>query len=472
MARLVAGTGQSAAILLPAALVVLAVVVLRPEFLLLAIFSTTVLLELGKSGPGPLESLSSVYYQKVGKGLTVMNLFFAVLVIAMVVAVYRRRARLLAPGPLTVALLLVTAATITGAVTAHFAGISSKDIFEPIVTIAPLILLPIVVVNVAQDRDLLKAMLPLIAVLVGVKALVGLWLALSGRGSPVDGHSATYIEPAANWLDLLVLLVLIAAALRRVRLPLWVWALAPLALLELAFSYRRGFWLGALVGIVLVVLIASGSHGRRVVIPTVVLVATLAWFGLASLGGGSGAGNPVVKRLESLQPGKLTLNVQDRYRLDERRNVIANLEQHPVTGLGIAVPWVAPYPLSVQHRGDRTYTHMIVLWYWLNLGLLGVIAYVTLMSCAIGAALLVWRRHASELVRCAALGLMATLGGSIVLETTGSFTGVDVRFTIVLGVVLGLLASAYLEAGDSFRPLTRVRSSPTSRARSAISSAG
>jgi hypothetical protein len=471
MARL-AGTGQSAAILLPAALVVLAVVVLRPEFLLLAIFATTVLFELGKSGPGSLESLSSIYYQKVGKGLTVMNVFFATLVVATVVAVYRRRGRLLLAGPLTVALMLLTAATIAGAVTAHFAGVSSKDIFEPIVTIAPLILLPIVVVNIAQGRDLLKAMLPLIAVLAGLKALVGLWLALSGHGELVDGHSATYIEPAANWLDLLVLLVLIAAALRRVRLPLWVWALAPLAVIELAFSYRRGFWLGALVGIVLVVLIASGSHGRRVLIPAVVLIAALGWLGLASLGSGSGGGSPVLKRLESLQPGKLTLNVQDRYRLDERRNVIANIEEHPVTGLGIAVPWVAPHPLSVQHRGDRTYTHIVALWYWLNLGLLGVIAYITLMFSAIGAAFLVWRRHASELVRCAALGLMATLSGSLVLETTGSFTGVDVRFTMVLGVILGLLASAYLETADSFRPRTSVRSSPTSSARSAISSAG
>lgn len=471
MARL-AGTGQSVAILAPAALVVLAVVVLRPELLLLAIFSTTILLELGKSGPAQLESLGSVYYRKVGNGLTVMNVFFAILVLATVVAVYRRRRRFLLAGPLTVALLLLSAATIMGAVTAHFAGIASKDILEPIVTLAPLIVLPVVVVNIAQGRDLLKTALPLIAVLAGVKALVGLWLALSGRGSLVEGHSATYIEPTANWLNLLVLLVLIAAALRRVRLPLWVWAIAPLAVIELAFSYRRGFWLGALVGIVLVVLLASSSHGRRVVIPSVVLIAAVGWLLLSSLGSGSGGSSPVLKRFESLQPGRLTLNVQDRYRLDERRNVIANLEEHPVTGLGIAVPWVAPYPLSVQHRGDRTYTHMVVLWYWLNLGLLGLIAYITLMASAIGAAFLVWRRHASELVRCAALGLMATLSGSIVLETTGSFTGVDVRFTMALGVLLGLLASAYLEMRPSLRPRTSVISSPMSSARSAISSSG
>jgi hypothetical protein len=467
-----AGSERPAAILLPAVLVVLAIVVLRPALLLLAIFSATVLLELGKSGPGSLESLSSFYYQKVGNGLTVMNLFSAILVIAMVIAVYRRRERLRWAGPLTLALILIAAATIAGAVTAHYAGIAGKDIFEPIVTIMPLIVLPIVVVNIAQDHDLLKTMMPLIAVLAGVKALVGLWLAFSGHGSLVDGHSATYIEPAANWLNLLVLLVLIAAALRRVRLPLWVWGLAPLAVIELAFSYRRGFWLASLVGIALVVLLASSTHARRVVIPAVVLIAVLGWLGLANLGSGSGGGSPVIKRLESLQPGKLTLNVQDRYRLDERRNVIANLEEHPVTGLGIAVPWVAPYPLSVQHPGDRTYTHMIVLWYWLNLGLLGVIAYVTLMISAIGTAFLVWRRHTSELVRCAALGLMATLCGSIVLETTGSFTGVDVRFTIVLGVVLGLLVSAYLETGASLRPRTSASSSPTSSARSAISSAG
>ncbi len=134
---------------------------------------------------------------------------------------------------------------------------------------------------------------------------------------------------------------------------------------------------------------------------------------------------------------------------------------------------MAPYPLSVQHPGDRTYTHMVVLWYWLNLGLLGIIAYVTLMASAIGTAFLVWRRHASELVRCAALGLMATLVGSIAVETTGSFLGVDVRFTIMLGVILGLLAAAYLETlGSPLRPRTNPRSSPMSRARSAISSAG
>jgi O-Antigen ligase len=471
MAKL-AGTGQAAAILLPAALVVMAFVVLRPEFLLLAIFSALVLLELGKSGPGTLESLSSVYYRSVGKGLTVMNLFFIALVLAVAFNLYRRRRPLLFAGPLTVALILLAAATITGAVTSHFAGISSKDIFVPVVTMVPLILLPVLVVNIAQERDLLKIMLPLIGVLTGIKALVGLWLALSGHGSLVDGHSATYLEPSANWLNLLVLLVLIAAALRRVRLPLWAWALAPLAVAELAFSYRRGFWLGVLSGAVLVVLLASSSHGRRVVIPTVVLIATLGWLGLMSLGSGAAGSDPVVKRLESLQPGKLELNVQDRYRLDERRNVLANLEEHPIAGLGIAVPWVAPHPLSVQHPGDRTYTHMIVLWYWLNLGLLGLIAYVALMASAIGTAFLVWRRHASELVRCAALGLMATLVGSIAVETTGSFMGVDVRFTIVMGVILGLLATAYFETLGSLRPRTSARSSPTLSARSAISRAG
>jgi hypothetical protein len=81
MAKL-AGTGQSATILLPAALVVLAVVVLRPQYLLLALFSTLVLLELSESGPPTLTSLSALYYHSVGKGLTVMNLLFMVIVLA------------------------------------------------------------------------------------------------------------------------------------------------------------------------------------------------------------------------------------------------------------------------------------------------------------------------------------------------------------------------------------------------------
>jgi O-Antigen ligase len=451
------------------AIVAIVYLALRPALLLALIFSVTILLEISKGGPAPF---ASDYYHSVGKGLTVMNLLVMVLFVGVALELYRRRLSPRFAGPLTPALLLLIAATIGGAVTARSAGIATKDIFEPIVTLAPLVVFPFIVTNLARSRrDLVPRMLPLIAVLAGVKALVGLWLALSGRGSLVDGHSATYIEPAANWLNLLVMLGLLAAAIRRIRLPVWVWALGPLAFLELAFSYRRGFWLGAIAGIAVVVLLASSPQARRVVIPAVVVVGLLGWLALGNLGaGGAQSTNPVLKRLSTLEPSKLELNVQDRYRLDERRNVIANIEEHPLTGLGIAVPWVAPYPLSVTHPGDRTYTHVVLLWYWLNLGLLGVIAYITLMASAIATAFLVWRRHAAPLVRCAALGLMATLVGSLATETTGSYTGVDVRFTMSIGVILGLLAAAYFETRASERPVSSVRSSPMSSARSAIKS--
>ncbi|HTR90040.1 MAG TPA: O-antigen ligase family protein, partial [Solirubrobacteraceae bacterium] len=469
LSGLAAGSQSGALLLAPVALVVLAYLALRPALLLMLIFSVTVLLEISKGGPAPF---ASDYYHPVGRGLTVMNLLTMALFVAVALELYRRRLRPRFGGPLTPAFLLLIGAVISGAATAHFAGIATKDIFEPIVTLAPLLLFPFVVVNLARTRPrLVGTMLPLIGLLAGLKALVGLWLALSGRGSLVDGHAATYIEPAANWLNLLVALAILAAALRRVRLPAWAWALGPLALAELAFSYRRGFWLGAILGIAVVVIFATPPRARRAVFPSIAVVGLLGWLTLSGLGaGGAQSTSPVLKRLSTLQPSKLELNVQDRYRLDERRNVIANLEEHPITGLGIAVPWVAPHPLSVTHPGDRTYTHIVLFWYWLNLGLLGVLAYLALMASAIGTALLVWRRHAAPLVRCAALGLMATLVGSLATETTGSYTGVDVRFTMTIGAILGLLAAAYFETrAGSERPVTSVRSSPTSTARRTIS---
>ena len=42
-------------------------------------------------------------------------------------------------------------------------------------------------------------------------------------------------------------------------------------------------------------------------------------------------------------------------------------------GLGLGVPWTPRYPLTESYAGATGYTHVVVLWWWLKLGLPGLV---------------------------------------------------------------------------------------------------
>jgi len=127
--------------------------------------------------------------------------------------------------------------------------------------------------------------------------------------------------------------------------------------------------------------------------------------------------------------------------LDERANVLGEIREHPITGLGLSVPWQATVqPLSVEHENGREYVHFAALWFWLKLGILGLLAYLATIA---GAGLLgwrVWRRSEEGPLRAFGLASLCGFAGLLVLETTATFTGVDPRFTVLLCAQIGLLA--------------------------------
>jgi hypothetical protein len=186
------------------------------------------------------------------------------------------------------------------------------------------------------------------------------------------------------------------------------------------------------------VLLGISPVGRRMLLPAG-LVTALAILLLGSID--FQAQLPVVKRVESLAPSQLTTNVEDRYRLDERANVIGEVRRHPVTGIGLGIPWQATVqPLSIEHEEGRQYVHFAALWYWLKLGMLGVLAYLLFLG---GFALLawrVWRRCQEPMLRAFGLTSLCSVAGLVAIETTASFTGVDPRFTVLVSAQIGLLA--------------------------------
>jgi O-antigen ligase len=270
-----------------------------------------------------------------------------------------------------------------------------------------------------------------------VKALLGLLEIVSGHGQAVEGALLTYKEPTANWFVMVSLLAIFAALLRRVRLPLWMLAGTPLLLASLLLSYRRSFWIAFVLALLLVLLLGLSGVRRRMLLPGVLAIAAAVWL-LGSIHFQSQL--PVVKRAISLQPSRVEANIEDRYRLDERANVIAEIRSHPVTGLGMTTPWNATArPLPVEHKGGREYVHFAALWFWLKLGVLGFLAYVGFIVAGLRLSWRVWKRSPEPVIAAFGLASLCAIVGLVVIETTATFTGVDARFTILLAAQLGLL---------------------------------
>lgn len=428
------------------ALVGLAAVLLlleRPGFFVGVVIVLTVLVE-GRDA-APIFPDAAAIYDRAAGGVIPLELLTLLMLVAVGIDVLRRR-ELLLPEPLTFPLVALAMAILFGLTMGYFEGASVGDMAAVLRRLLNLVIFPLVVVNVVRTRAALRIAVSVVVTLALIKAVVGLASVVGGFGfaseNPGGGTTIlTYYESTANWVLTLFVLGFVAALTTRARMPWWAWAAAPLSLASLVLSYRRSFWIGASVGLMLVVLLGSGRFGRRVVLPLVVVVS----IGLALTLSGhvvTEQQSPLIKRAQSLDPTKLKTNKEDRYRIDERRNVLADIGDHPITGLGIARGWEERYPVSVERKGSREYVHFAALWYWLHLGILGLAAYLGLFGAAIVCGYGLWKQGAEPWLRAIGLGFIGSLAALMIAETTASFTGVEVRATIVVGAALGLLAAA------------------------------
>jgi O-Antigen ligase len=374
---------------------------------------------------------------------SVSDALFVAVLAATAVDLARTRRRILLPDPFTLPLVFLALAIVGGTATGYVNGGDQVAILNAVRTLAVLVCLPFVVVNVVRERRDVWNFVAGAAALCIVKGIEGMVSWFSAAGRPLGGTTLTFYAPAPNFLLLAFLLVVLGFLALRVRMPWWVYAATPICLAAFVLSFRRNFWIAGVVGVVLL-LLSSGFRGRRI------LIAALAVFVLAARLAVSVTSLPdlessVAERFSSLTPTRVEADPFDRYRLDESRNVVAVIRGHPITGLGLGVPWEAKYPLPVELERGREYTHVTFLWWWLKLGLLGALAYLMLMITAMVTALALARRHPLVEVRAVGLGLFAALVGLAVAETTGSFTGVSPPLTIIFAALLGWLAAARRE---------------------------
>ncbi|NLT07653.1 MAG: hypothetical protein GXY03_15295 [Solirubrobacterales bacterium] len=410
----------------------------RPVAAVAVAVALPVLAEGESFGVGPMTAL----YTDLIRGLTPLDglVLFALASVAFDVVRTGRGLRL--PAALGLPLGLTALALAAGVVVTQASGASTTDIFVNGRIVAYLIALPFAIVNLDLSATTVTRLLHGAVALAIAKAVIGL-LAL-GAGISIEieaGTSLTYYEPTANWLILVALLGVLGALLTGARPPLWMLLGTPLMVACLVLSYRRSFWIAAIVGLLLLLLLALATpRGRRVVVPAVALVAVAIWV-LGTLD--FQAQTPLVKRVESLNPAQLETNAQDRYRIDERVNVVAEIRDHPIAGLGLVEGWsAAARPLPVEHVDGREYVHFALLWWWLKLGLLGAAAYVAIAAAFVTLAWRTFRRDASATLRCFGLASLCSVAGLLVIETTATFLGVDARFSVLYAAQLGMLAVA------------------------------
>jgi O-antigen ligase len=436
-------------LLLPLVAVLLIILMRRPVAMVVLVTMLAIVCE----GPtfGVLSFTSTLYSDRFYHELNPLDMLVALTVISVGLDVMRSRRAVILPRPLLLPLVLLALAILAGCVTGIAAGQSPKLVILSANVLLYLLALPLVVANLRIDRRHVTMLIGGAAALAIVKAVLGLIEVFGHYGQAIEGHTTlSYYEPPANWLIMCTLLGIAMLVLARIRPPLWVLMGTPLLLACLVLSYRRSFWIGSVLGILLILLLGSSATGRRLLVPACLLVAIAIWT-LGSTGWQS-SDSPIVQRATSLAPAKLEANVEDRYRLDERANVLGAIGQHPITGLGLYVPWSASSrPLSIEHPEGRMYVHFAALWFWLKLGILGLAAYLTLLTGAGILAWQVWRQSQEPSARAFGLASLCALVGLAVIELTASFTGVEQRFTILFGVQLGLLALLARKAAPTER---------------------
>ena len=399
-------------------------------------------------GLAETEALGSIpsfgfFYNQAASSLTVPDVLIAISLCGVLLRCLQQGEAPRLPDPLTIPLLLLTAALAFGVV----GGLGSAeppstgDLFHRITHVGYLIVLPFLAVNVMRSTHALKLFLAGAAALGAIKGLSGTYSSLIGVGAAVEDELATFLSPYPNMLMLTFILGVAAAVVRRVKLPVWAYVGAPIALTALILSYRRSFWIALVFTLVVVLIVASRNRGRAILaIGALTLALTLgAIFTIGSSDDPSSS--PLAQRARTIAPGEVGSNRGDRYRIDERRNVIENIEANPVTGIGLGVGWKVNHPLAEDH--DRRYAHVAVLWYWLAFGLLGVIAYVAMIASGLWTAVQLWRKHADPLVQVGAIAGFGTLLGLVVVELTATFVGFEPRVSLGIGAALGWLAAAW-----------------------------
>jgi O-antigen ligase len=154
---------------------------------------------------------------------------------------------------------------------------------------------------------------------------------------------------------------------------------------------------------------------------------------------------PLASNFQSLfHSGGKAESAQDRLNLFAEAGSLIPHHLFIGYGLGVEFPYYETGTRSVQ---TIAYAHNLVLDLWLRLGLIGLGIFAAALAVSVKGGLRVWRRGRDRQTAVLALGLVAVVAG---LFATGLLEPLldEYRFTVLLGVGLGMLRGCVIAMGE------------------------
>jgi putative inorganic carbon (hco3(-)) transporter len=271
---------------------------------------------------------------------------------------------------------------------------------------------------------------------------IGAWLPAIIRGLPgaADGFHPAEVGGTLTWLLFLPIAAVIGTwpahwRLRDMAGALFSIGLVLLMLFILVLTQSRSAWLGIVVGLTLFLLLAGGKGRLVLALGLTILVVVAIALGsdriAANLTGPSSAASGTV----------FNLSLEGRSEIWSR--AIFGIQDFSFTGMGLGTfRYVVRvlYPLfTISSDFDIGHAHNELLQSGVDLGLPGLIAFVSLQLLACGLALRAYQAHLPKMIHWAVIGTFAGLAAHAVFGLTDA-VALGAKPGIFLWLLLGLIA--------------------------------
>jgi O-antigen ligase len=422
-------------------LVLVPAIVARPEL--------GTLLTLVVAAVVPVDTLFEYDLRFLAGGLKVTDLLLVLTLGSWLVGVVVEKRPVRTPRPAVSGLLLALVGLgLLGLVTAWTQDVDLKlSVVELRALLALLLVFP-VVDGVRRMVDLERA-LAVFLVAVAVSAVIITRDFVLGEGNlalfsneAVRVNNLIFVYPLAG----VVWAAAIYPSTRQRVLRFLLLAVIGISGAALYFTARRGGWLAALAGVLVVVALLPGR--RRAVLLRSLVLMTAAVMGLVVAANALAArpiespGASFVERLLSIDEGEE--DPSTGHRLAEVRRAQELIASHPLTGIGPGAEFTFISPLyneeleSADVPHTDIYVHSSYVWVALKLGPPALAVFVALLATLLRDAHRSYRRSTDMRARRLLLGALATLAALMAVSFTEphlTYVGSTPLFVAVIAVI-------------------------------------
>lgn len=278
---------------------------------------------------------------------------------------------------------------------------------------------------------------------------------VQGLPGAEDGLSPNQLAGTLIWI-FPILIVLFWSALKKqnqghpiLKSPIILIGGLALVLFIFLLTQSRGGWLGGVVAIALLGVLAEKRLRWFALVGLMVMVITFSYVGWDKVGDllVSDATEVVVGNLNSLG-----------FRQEVWQVALWGISDFPFTGMGLgAFRQVARmlYPLNVSPNYDIAHAHNIFLQTALDLGILGLVAYISLW---LGSAFMLWRvlHHTDDhFIKWLAIGASSCMAGYLVYGISDAIA-LGAKPGVFFWWLLGIIVALYKLVFDTKPPVNSI----------------